>query len=55
MQIPIVNQQQFQSSEEHIYEVPQKSVQRKEVFLYTYNRLIAVWFIWIHGNGYVWK
>lgn len=35
MQIPIVNQQQFQSSEEHIYEVPQKKRTKKKKFFYT--------------------
>lgn len=35
MQIPIVNQQQFQSSEEHIYAVPRKKRSKKKKFLYT--------------------
>ncbi|MRF37392.1 Stk1 family PASTA domain-containing Ser/Thr kinase [Staphylococcus sp. KY49P] len=35
MQIPIVNQQQFQSSEEHIYAVPRKKLSKKKKFLYT--------------------
>ncbi|UQW80639.1 Stk1 family PASTA domain-containing Ser/Thr kinase [Staphylococcus edaphicus] len=34
MQIPIVNQQQFQSSEEHIYAVPQKKRTKKKKFFY---------------------
>lgn len=36
MQIPIVNQQQFQSSEEHIYAVPAKKRSRKKKFFYTF-------------------
>ena len=35
MQIPIVNEQQFQSSEEHIYAVPRKKRSKKKKFLYT--------------------
>lgn len=35
MQIPIVNQQQFQSSEEHIYAVPRKKRSKKKKFIYT--------------------
>ncbi|WP_436853663.1 Stk1 family PASTA domain-containing Ser/Thr kinase [Staphylococcus caeli] len=35
MQIPIVNQQQFQSSEEHIYAVPKKKRSKKKKFFYS--------------------
>ena len=54
MQIPIVNQQYFQSNEEQLYTMPPKKIEKEKVFLWFNHCITVVWIIWFYGHGNVW-
>lgn len=54
MQIPIVNEHHFQTSEAQIYEPPKKNVQKEEIRYCAYFTFISRKFIWFYSDGHVW-